>query len=97
MSFGVLPSLSQYTLDVTQVIPINYFGIERDGCFSNYYHQKKLPYWLHDHVKHATCLTEQVALKKAPNIHEAGPSTAGLGSSRNGVPGLLAKPSALGG
>lgn len=36
-SFGVLPSLSQYTLDVTQVIPINYFGIERDGCFSNYY------------------------------------------------------------
>lgn len=58
---------------------------------------KNLPYWFHDWVAHATCLTEQVTLKKAPNIHEAGPSIAGLGSSRNGVPGLLAKPSALGG
>lgn len=46
---------------------------------------KHLPYWFHDWVKHATCVTEQVALKKAPNTHEAGPYTAGLGRRRWGA------------
>lgn len=96
---GFTISLSHRTLDAPEAIPLQYFSIKRDSGFWVFVQLlvlKNMPYWLNDNIKHATSLTEYLALRKAPNTHKACSFRCKLGNSRNWFLYLLAKPVALG-